>query len=141
VQHKEHGQLDAHQYGAYTDVDVLVKRLIGHSVQIRWYVLDEVFQLDSLQCKVVLNEGRPEVLILNKGKSAIVFNQQNISRHISVNGRDGFSVNLEIENTIQINPGEEKELVLLLPIKDYYGIQIDFVYGTCKAIIMLATDL
>jgi RloB-like protein len=64
-----------HELNPYTDVDVLIKRLLGIDLQVAWVGLEELIELDGLAFRMEYRDAGYTLTLYNRRMVAIVLNQ------------------------------------------------------------------
>ncbi|MEZ0542648.1 RloB family protein [Fibrella arboris] len=113
-----HDQLSVnslYELTCYTDVDVLVKRLLGIETSIIWASLNSTITVDTLSISPRLNNNSLILEITNTGQSSYLINPNNLADIIHAFDNYNNRVNLNIIATVLIVPGATEECTVLLP--------------------------
>ena len=95
----------------YTDVDILVKRLLGIQTNFIWASINESIKTENLM--LIVEKARKTLIIsiTNEGKSAFLLNAQNLDNHFQLFNQVVQSP-LTLDVATLVKPNETKSVYL-----------------------------
>ena len=100
-----------HSINPYTNVDVLVKRLLNIHTNFIWSSINESITVENLILKVEKEVSKWVVSITNEGKSTFLLNSQNLDNHFKLLNQT-IQLPLTIDASVLIKPNETKAVLL-----------------------------
>jgi hypothetical protein len=101
-----------YEINPYTDVDILVKRLLGIQTNIIWADTKMAAKVGNLIIKTEKTRDGLTMTIANKGKTAFLLNAQNLDNYIQLLNYEEIKVPITIDSAILIEPNETKPVIL-----------------------------
>ncbi len=122
-------QTPVYEVNPYTDIDVLVRRLLLIDEEITWVSEAEVTAFNSLRFIYnVTSDQELTVTITNNGGHAIVFNAGNIEEHTYLFDEERRRTLLRIDRTVIIAPGTAERFILTAE-NSFKGMTFNFKHG------------
>lgn len=96
----------------YTDIDTLVKRLLGIQTNYIWARINEPIKVKDLMLKIENTPNSFIITITNKGKTVFVLNPQNLGNHFQLLNQEEISLPLTIGAVAIVKPSDTQSIVL-----------------------------
>ena len=100
-----------HAVNPYTNVDILVKRLLNIHTNFIWASINESITVENLILKAEKRENQIILTMTNEGKSAFLLNAQNLNNHFQLLNQ-AHQLPLTIDASVLIKPNETKAVLL-----------------------------
>jgi RloB-like protein len=125
-----------HELNPYTDVDTLVKRLLGHYHSYQWSQPGVAERVGNVSIMAELKDPAILIQLSNLGTTACNLNAANINRHFILIDVNGDEVAYTLKSTVTIEPGKEATLELTA-LSSVINHTLNFLYDNIKLIIVL----
>jgi RloB-like protein len=118
-----------HNTNPYTDVDILVKRLLDIKLEVTWVPVGQVVQCGTISFRSVSRTAQTlTVSITNAGPIAVVCNAANVNTHFYLLNTERQQSYFTVAAATVLQPGDTKEIILHSAVA-LQGFHFRFVQG------------
>jgi hypothetical protein len=96
----------------FTDVDILVKRLLGIQTNFMWADITETVKVGGLIINIKKTEKAYTITTTNKGKAAFLLNTQNVGNHFQLLNNEEILLPIILDAATLIQPNKTASIVL-----------------------------